>query len=84
MKGFVVMERVAAGYGVASSAREGAEQQAQGELNLRKETYRCRRLFPQASVTDFYYQLPLWVLGCSAAVVDKILLRLQPAAASGE
>jgi len=83
MKGFVVVERVAAGYGVASSAREGAEQQAQGELNLRKEVYRCR-LLPQASVTDFYYQLPLWVLGCSAAVVDKILLRLQPAAASGE
>jgi len=83
MKGFVVVERVAAGYGVASSAREGAEQQAQGELNLRKEAYRCR-LLPQASVTDFYYQLPLWVLGCSAAVVDKILLRLQRAATSGE
>jgi len=80
MKGFVVVKRVAAGYGVASSAREGAEQQAQGELNLRK---RCR-LLPQASVTDFYYQLPLWVLGCSAAVVDKILLRLQRAATSGE
>jgi len=39
----------------------------------------------QAGVTGFYYQLlPLWVLAYSAAVLDKFLLRLQPAAASGE
>jgi len=78
------VERLVGGHDVASSAREGAEQQAQGELNLRKEAYRCCQL-SQAGVTGFYYQLlPFWVLEYSAAVLDKFLLRLQPAAASGE
>ena len=71
------------GHDVASSAREGAEQQAQGELDLRKEAYRCCQL-SQAGVTGFYYQLlPLWVLRYPAAV-DEFLLRLQLATASGE